>query len=378
MRKKKNKIALVGMYGGMWQEYNPGCYLVGYKTYSEIKKRFPKEKIDVFAIHNRLKSNKIITEDKFNLIPLNFFSRDIQLSLLEETLNRYDALIIGGDIVWGGDDVVEDNDIFFVNSKKILRSRKPKVIFNCVHTFYNNKRIKIVKNKFKNACSRADYISVRTKPIQQRLKNIGINKKVNFVPDIVLDLDIDGINKIKEIILPKAKTLKPKLGISIRFKLINELIESLKKINLDRYEVYFFAQSRQYDNLKTVTTIKKIFGNKFNYIEQYYNPLESFKLISYFDFLINDTFHGLIAAALQNVPFISIDIEPEKTSRKDQLLDCLGINKQWNIRLTYHNHKNTENLTKKINNLLNHKFRINQTKLRETQRLIRKHFDTIE
>ncbi|EKD56627.1 MAG: hypothetical protein ACD_58C00131G0002 [uncultured bacterium] len=376
MKKQSNlKIALLGMFGGMWQEYNPGCFLVGYKTYCEMKKRFPKEKIDLFAIQNRLNSNKIIKENKFGLMPLIFFSRQIQIRLLENVLSEYDALIIGGDIVWGGDDVVEDNDIFFVNSKKFIASKKTKVLFNCIHTFYDDRRIQLMKEKFQQACSRACYISVRTKPIKERLKKLGIKQKIHFVPDIVLDLDL---KKIRNMNLPIAKTNKPKLGIAVRSKLVNELIEALKNIDLDKYEVYCFAYSQQYDNLKTVREIKNVFKDKFHYLEKYYNPIESFKLIGSFNFLINDTFHGIIAAALQDIPFISIDVEPEKTSRKDQLLESLGVNKKWNIRIEYHNPKNAGILSKEINNLLHNKFMINRKKIETSQRLIKKHFDMME
>ena len=359
----------------MWQEYNPGCFLVGYKTYSEIKKRFPKAKIDLFAIQNKLSGNKIIKENKFGLMPLIFFSRQIQIKLLENVLSEYDVLIIGGDIVWGGDDVVEDNDIFFINSKKFLASRKTMVLFNCIHTFYDDHGIQPMKKKFQQACSRACYVSVRTKPIQERLKKLGIKQKIHFVPDIVLDLDLKKNQNVK---LPEAKTNKPKLGIAVRSKIVNEFIEALKNIDLGRYEVYFFAYSQQYDNLKTVGEIKKVFKNKFHYIEKYYNPIESFKLIGNFNFLINDTFHGIIAAALQNIPFISIDVEPEKTSRKDQLLESLGVRKKWNIRIKYHNPKNAGILSEEINNLLNKKFMTNRKKIEASQRLVKKHFDMME
>ena len=67
------KIAILGMFGGMWQEYNPGCFLVGCKTYDKLNKRFPDSKINLFAIQNKLSGEKIIREDKFGLIPLIFF-----------------------------------------------------------------------------------------------------------------------------------------------------------------------------------------------------------------------------------------------------------------------------------------------------------------
>ncbi|MFH1588434.1 MAG: polysaccharide pyruvyl transferase family protein [Candidatus Diapherotrites archaeon] len=359
------------MYGGMWREYNPGCFLVGYKTYIELKKRLPTAEIDLYAIDNKLSGKKIIKENKFGHLELNFFSKEKQIDLLDNTLVNYDAIVLGGDIVWGGDDVVEDNEIFFVNSPKFLSLNRPKVLVNCVHTFYDENSIIPVKEKFIKACARATYISIRTKSIQKRLKKIGITKEINHVPDIVLDLEM---NNFKDFPLNK-NTKKTKIGISIRAKLKEDLIQALHSMDLNNYEVFFYPWSKQYSNLETVLAVKKEFGNKFNYLEKYLNPLESYKLIQNFDISINDTFHGTIAAIIQKISFISIDIEPELTSRKDQLLESLNINKERNIRIRYNCQDNAYILAREINKLLAKKFKQNNKPLNKARKSINKHFD---
>ena len=89
------RIALVGMYGGMWREYNPGCYMIAVKTLDEMRRRLPRATFSVFSIDNRSELHGCFHENAYGL-DIQFFSRSYQLSLLEDVLSRYDALIIGG------------------------------------------------------------------------------------------------------------------------------------------------------------------------------------------------------------------------------------------------------------------------------------------
>ena len=78
--------------------------------------------------------------------------------------------------------------------------------------------------------------------------------------------------------------------------------------------------------------MRRAFGLRFHYIERDLDPFESFAVIGDLDLLVTDTFHGAIAAIIQDVPFISVDVEPEITSRKEQLLSTLG-SPELNVRL---------------------------------------------
>ncbi len=362
------RIALVGMYGGMWREYNPGCYLTGEKTYFELKKRLPKgTDIELFSIDNRMEARtdkvRIAKENKHGL-EISFFSREDQLEILDDVLSKYDALVFGGDIIWGGDDVVEDNDIFFLKSESFLNTAKPKVLFNSVHTFYQDLSEK--EELFWNACRRASYISVRSRAVKERLENIA-DKDVHLVPDVVLDMEIRKRYRME-------KYQGNRIGISIRNRLSEELADALREMRLPG-EICLFPYSRQYDNLATVEAVKRQFGDRFRYLEEYASPSESFRTIGEFDLLINDTYHGIIAAIIQDVPFISVDLEDETASRKDQLLEYLGINKARNVRLKYGDPGNADRLAKAVEEMSRWKHPIDKDKLAYAKTEIQQHFD---
>jgi len=365
---------MLGMYGGMWREYNPGCFLTGLKTFDELKQRLPKVDIDVFSIDNHLETEELIKENRFNILDIIFFSRKRQIEFLENELSKYDAIVIGGDIVWGGDDVIEDNDIFFLNSEKFINANQPAVLINSVHSFYEDKNIGTVRGKLLKACERSQYLSVRTRALKERLERIGINKQLHQVPDPVLDFDT---NKFKNVSLPDnlKSSGRKNIGISVRSKLTEELIQFLHKTDLSEYDVIFYPFSRQYDNLATVHTIQKIFGNKYHYVEEYSDPIKSFGITKNFDLSITDTMHGVTSAVIQKIPFISIDVEHELTSRKDQLLETLNINKKRNVRLSYGNPNNANILIDEINKLLNEKMEDYEVALNTARQLIKKHFD---
>ena len=373
--KKRLKIAMVGMYGGMWREYNPGCFLLGYMTARELKKRLPFAQIDLYAIDNKAEQDRLVIEKRWGLT-LRFFSRKQQLRLLEDVLPRYDALVFGGDIIWGGDDVVDDNEIFFVRSPAFLKAQKPMVLFNSVHTFYDDGRIASQREKFVDAAARASYVSVRTEAIRKRLRSIGIDAAV-FVPDPVLDLDTKLLARYK---LPRfrenaSRAKRPVLGISLRSKLASELIDLLKHADLSAYDVLIFPYSRQYENLETVLAVEKAFGKRFSYIKEYLNPFQSYRLTSELDAYITDAYHGAIAAALYGVPFVSIDVEAEKTSRKQQLLETLKIPERYNIRLAYGDRRNASTLIREVPKLLRQPLRYDRRALARARRQIRLHFD---
>jgi len=366
-------IALVGMYGGMWREYNPGCFWTGYKTYQEMRARFPHSHIDAYSIDNQMEEEHMPQENPCGLLPLRFFSREKQMELLEDILPQYDAVVMGGDIIWGGDDVVEDNPIFFAQSPTFLASEDPSLLFNCVHTFYEDEQILDMQETFRRACERASYISVRTQAIRERLKRIGIPQNIHYVPDIVLDCDLGPFLQSR----PRPESLKPTLGISVRSSLAQDLVEFLKRADLHNFDVSLFPFSRQYNNLKTVRHVKEAFRERYRYIETYGDPVESFLEVGDFDAVIVDTLHGITAAVLQNTTFVSLDVEQEQTSRKDQQLDALGIGKERNIRLNAHDGSALVDMADRIPDLLEQPCTVDRERLLAIRHIIQTHFDTM-
>jgi len=366
-----NRIAMVGMYGGMWKEFNPGCFMTGLKTYKELLK-INGSKVDIYSIDNKMKGKVLLREDCYGL-PITFFSRDIQLDLLENTLSEYDTVVIGGDIVWGGDDVVDDNDIFFARSEKFLSNKSPNLIINCVHTFYDDLEIKNVSKRFIDVCKRADYVSVRTAAIERRLRSIGIENTVH-VPDLALGLDPVILRAPKD----RGHSKKLRIGLSVRSKLSTEMISLLEQPFWDDYELVVWPFSRQYYCLETVQKIKEQFGDRFQYIEKYHPPNYSFGMMRNFDLSINDTYHGTIAAILAGTPFISLDVEKEVTSRKDQLLRDLDVDVSSNIRLSSDSTSNTEVLKREISKkILERSLEKTPIALNEVRDRISRHFGKI-
>lgn len=370
-----HRIGMVGMFAGMWGEFNPGCFMLGIKTRHELEKRFPASLIDLYSIHNKLQGS-VLMPVKQNGLNLTFFPREGQLNFLNDTLSQYNALVFGGDIIWGGDDVVEDNDIFFLKSPEFLATAKPVVAFNAVHTFYTDDNIAPEIEKFQDAALRASYTSVRTTAIRDRLIRHGV-LNVDYCPDPVIDLSPDMLPESDP--LPEIpRNGKPNLGVSIRGKLSDEVLQTLSALNLDDYNVVVFPYSKQYACLETVQKIKAVFGDKFHYLEEYLDPVQSYKYIGQLDYTIQDTYHGIIASILYNKPFISLDVEPEYTSRKQQLLELLGIDQKYNIRLI--SGKTAENigvLKSSIPELLGQELRMDPVKVAEARTRIRNHFDRI-
>lgn len=316
IRKKAKRIAMIGMYGGYYRgEYNPGCIMICQKTYRELKKRIKGCEIDIFAIDNKVQHGEIRKEQKDGLC-IHFFPAGEGESLLNSVFSRYDALVLGGDVIW--DDFFEKSRIFFINSEPFLATRKPLVLFNCVHRFNS-----VAGNKelFLNIHKRSDYIAVRTPYFSDELKKIGVGN-VRTIPDPVLDFDTGS--RVKT-----TKRKKPLIGISVSVKLCDPLISFLSVTDLSQYDVCIYSYSRQYENHITVMAVESFFGDRFSYIKEYKDPMETFELIAGFDISVSDTYHGTIAALIQQVPFICINTEPPASSRITHLLKPFGLEKQF-------------------------------------------------
>lgn len=370
-KKSSHNVALVGMYGGMWREYKPGCFMIGHKTKDELQKHIPDSNIDLYSIDNKKKGTGIDIETVCG-IDLRFFGRESQINFLDSALTQYDAIVVGGDIVWGGDDVVEDNDVFFVDSPKFLQTKTPAVLFNCVHTFYDDEGIELQKEKFTRAVERASYVSVRTKAIQERLLRLGLTN-IEFVPDPVLDMDVSSFPQNTQF-LPTERD-KPFMGISIRDRLSQELIDTLEASPFEDFEVVVFPYSRQYRNMETLEKVRKRFGSRFLYFDQYLDPVQSYQFIGELDLFLNDTYHGIIASILYGKPFISLDVEPEITSRKQQLLQTVGISEDYNIRLAYNHPQNAAKMINTIPGLLKKPIQHHAGTLMDIRTQIQKHYD---
>lgn len=365
MNKTPKKIAMIGMYGGYFRgDYNPGCIMICLKTHQELKKRIDNCEIDIFSIDTKTKHEGIVKEHKDGL-DINFFPASESLSLLNSLSAEYDALVIGGDVIWS-EEYEENGKIFFLDSAPFLNTKKPSVLFNCVHRFES---VSTKETLFNNIEKRSGYIAVRTEYFKNELNKIGI-KNIIALPDPVLDLELKKIDK--------SINRKPLIGISVSLKLCDPLIEVLKHSDLSEFDVCIYSYSRQYDNHVTVMKMKSVFGDQFSYILEYKDPVDTFEMIAGFDISVSDTYHGTIAAIIQNVPFICINTEPLLTSRITYLLKPFNLEKQ--IVSTYPEPGETDIETssrcfQEFTTLINEPARVGHEQLKEVKKQIQKHFD---
>jgi polysaccharide pyruvyl transferase WcaK-like protein len=365
MRNTTKKIAMIGMYGGYYRgDYNPGCIMIGVKTYQELKKRIENCEIDVFSIDTKTKNDGIVWEHKDGL-DINFFPAREGVSLLNSIFAGYDALVIGGDVIWSKE-YEEEGKIFFLDDESFLATKKPVVLFNCVHRFDS---VETKENLFKHIEQRSAYIAVRTEFFKNELNKIGIDR-VKALPDPVLDLELKKVNK--------RPTKKPLIGISVSLKLCDALIAVLKHSDLSEFDVCFYAYSRQYDNHVTVMKMRSVFGDRFSYIVDYKDPMETFEMIAGFDISVSDTYHGTIAAIIQNVPFVCINTEPRVSSRKTWLLKPFQLEDR--IVSTYPepgegDMEIANRCFQEFNALISNPPRVEDSQLKNVKKLIQKHFD---
>lgn len=364
MTNSARKIAMIGMYGGYYRgDYNPGCIMICLKTRQELLRRIGNCEIDVYSIDTRAGGDEIVQEHKDGL-DIHFFPASQGASLLNTLFARYDALVIGGDVVWS--EYFENNGLFFLDSETFLASQQPLVLFNCVHRFNP------VKHKaalFRNIEKRSAYIAVRTEFLKNELNEIGVGS-VKAIPDPVLDLELKKT--------PKAEREKPLIGISVSQQLSQPLITILQQSDLSGFDICFYPYSRQYHNLATVQAMQKVFGDRFSYITEYKDPVATFEMIAGFDISVSDTYHGTIAALIQHVPFVCINTEPPASSRITHLLKPFGL--QHRIVSTYPNPGESDADTfnrclQEFNALINEPPRVEPAQLKAVKQIIQQHFD---
>ncbi len=76
-------------------------------------------------------------------------------------------------------------------------------------------------------------------------------------------------------------------------------------------------------------------------------------------------------------PFISLDIETEVTSRKQQLLEAIGVDEKYNVRLLYDSPNNVSALHNAIPDLIRQPLVYSPNTLQHVQTQIKNHYDTM-
>ncbi len=336
------RIALVGMYAGFFRDYNPGCFLIGLCTLEQLRCRLPDASFDIYA-RDFCGQYKGIRTETMRGIAIHHFPVGDQQSMLDGCLRSYDAVVIGGDVVWG--DGERENDIFFLDSPSFLQASQPIVLYNAVHTFLGRKDVSWCRTaigslrqraarlrgftrgsglvdhraRLRRCCLRASYVSVRAPYVQALLQGIvGSTRTVHCVPDPVFALE------------PSSPATRgrpwdlPAIGVSVRQWMADSFLDAVDRTpDLDGVRVVLYPYSRQYNQLEFVLSVRNRCGTRFEYIDAYPDPIDTLSLFGQFSASIHDTFHGTVLALTHGIPFAVFDTEPAERSRKRQLLERL-------------------------------------------------------
>jgi len=372
------KIAMIGIYGGVNRDFNPGNVLIAFYTKREIEKRIKNIDITIFSLDYSLQKG-MQKENCFPNTPfemeINFFAYE-QIEKICKILNeQYSAIILGGDIVIGF------SDAFFL--KNIINcSNHPKIIMNTVSTLWRPHLISnIQKKNIKTLAEESDYIAVREEYVEELFRVCGVTKDMYVVPDPVLlheksewrmtDNVADYVKKYK-------KNKKKILGISDCFLRERDVIEALIKSSIIKdYTVVFFSYSKRYEHSEKAYNYNKILGKYCEYIFEYLNPWETFSLIENLDLCVGNAYHCCIAAITANTPFIGIDPSPFQRSRHTDILRKRRTISQFILKSeVVNNDKSGQTLQKYLENHMkndyDYAFDLSEERLR-----IQKHFDLI-
>jgi polysaccharide pyruvyl transferase WcaK-like protein len=328
------------MYSGFVRDYNPGCFLILHVTLQELRARIPDAVFDIYARDIR-GSYHGVRRDVLHGVVINHFTSVSQIELLDDVLTTYDAIVIGGDVVWGFGGA--SCDIFFLQSRRFRARSKPVVIFNCVHTFLTRSRVcgsapeadelrwlRLVppdrmgaehQRRFVEACSRATYVSVRTPYVKAMLDDIGVSG-ARCVADPAFLLNRDDLDRWR-VRMPQMSGRRV-ITVAAHWSKIDSFLDAIAEREMDR-DIVIYPYSMQYGHLELVIAARRRFGDRFGYLDRYYEPLETASIIGQGAASINDTYHGMVLAILAGIPFVTFNNEPKHSSRFYNLLQPLEL-----------------------------------------------------
>lgn len=316
-----NKIAMIGIYGGIERDFNPGNVMIAYYTYVECIKRIKNVEIDVFSLDftstKTMETVSCFENADFKFL-VTFFSEDMALYLFECITKSYSLVILGGDIILGLSNVFFLEDI-------ISKKEHPPIIMNCVSTLWRSHLISLrQKEKVRLLAEHCEYIAVREHYVKQLLIDCGVSKEIRIVPDPVLlhcSSDWETSDNVQALFSEFKRSKKKIVGISECWVKEKYLVEGLIKSKaINECSVLFFPYSKRYHHKETVEKYRRILGKYCKYIEEYLNPWETFSLISNLDFCICNALHNCIAALTTGIPFLGIDPSPFFESRHTEIL----------------------------------------------------------
>ena len=400
------RIALMGVYAGLFREYNPGCVLILKKALHELGKRM-NASFQPFSLDSMSEHSGVETEE-IHGHAIRIFSRNpASLAKVEQELLGYDGIMIGGDVLWGGPiawgaaDVKYDSralflHIFLLNAFPAVLAAKMPVAYNCVHSYPLSDGSRPLsdheRSMFIAACQRASYIAVRTEHIRSQLNKLG-QEHIQCVPDPVLDLEWENLGtweiepRMTAVFRELQGARKKTLGISVAPSRARYLIQALKQIDISDFDVWVYPFSRYYNNMESVYLFKAAFGSRCRYIEHYIDAFDVCKLVGTFDVNVNDTMHGTVAALALGKSGITMEhdkLSAPGATKMEPTLKYAGLERGM-IRLPFNipelevsDAEYTENVghvTAELKAMLERQPRADMATLAVTKKRIQQHFD---
>lgn len=168
------KIAMVGIYGGVNRDFNPGNVLIAYYTKRELIRRINNAVIDIYSLDCSMKQGmEYVTcfENKPYEMKICFFANSWGEELCSLLNQEYDSVILGGDIIIGL------SDVFFLENLT-LRKKHPPIFINGVSSLWRPQLISdYQKEKLNMLAKECVYIAVRENYVKEVFRSCNLDPK---------------------------------------------------------------------------------------------------------------------------------------------------------------------------------------------------------
>lgn len=367
---------------------NYGAVMQAYALYSEIKKRFPNEDVEIIDYMSKRMDRyyKMITlyrgkdsifhiKERFDMYAA--FKKGLKEFPLSKTKivsdnnkavqhwlkNRYDVIIVGSDAVWNYSKRGLPNPYF------------PSDDTNCRYMSYAASCNGLPIQKFddikpcekeiiESSFQRFSYIGVRDTQTEALVKYISPQSQVyhNCDPSLFLS--------------------------NLKFSNRNSLIRKLKEkyhFDPDRPTIAFMLSNQNGDFKKELANkIKARYGEHYQTVSLYsYNPYADIPYIAdltpqewsivfgLFDLTVSKYFHGLLFSLLNGTPAIAVGAEKGIDNMPNKIMDVLQRLKMADHYFPTKNGKfsDWDTLFEKIDECLNHKYTLNIDEKLSAERL---------
>lgn len=381
------KVVLFGIYGGSGRDFNPGCFLLAWNTVHALRKRIPEAQFQVIA-PDKFFGIAAPAMETVDGITINF-----DRSQFESIVASADGLVIGGDNLWTLPAMPAWKQLargilksfgayklpFLLEEWDLLKQPKPVIVFNGVSSRSSESVLMQWSRPLSRCCRRAAYVGVRDSTLEKVLQDQLGWSNVFRVPDPVLGLRPEAL--LPKSVPPIPRTDKPILGVALRPSWAGAFVAAFEqlKAEFERYHVCFYSYSRMHQHSFAHAAIRRWISGDVSFIDAPMTPSEAYSLTGCFDVVLNDCYHGTIAAIIHEKPIIPVRFREPEISRRSQLLELLGLpDRSIRIadpRLPKNHQQNVENLLEQLPALLREPLSIPADALTRVRAAVDKHYD---